>query len=87
MDEAIQDPEAIPRWLTQPGSGPMARWRSRTIRAAINPPREHPCLVGQRAGVGEQPRGGCRLLYEIPPGARRDGNALAFGPGQIRGRL
>ena len=95
-DEAIEDLEAIRRWLTQPGSGPLSRRRLRAIRAAINRLREHPCLypVGQHPSVRELPcDGGYRAMYEVFPDAGSDetaGDVLVlrvFGPGQSRDRL
>lgn len=93
---AREDLEAIRRWLTQPGSGPRARRRLATIRAAINRLREHPCRypVGQHPGVRELPyEGGYRALYEVLPDTGGDDTAgdvrvlRVFGPGQSRDRL
>ena len=95
-DEAIEDLQAIRRWLTQPGSGPRARRRLRAIRAAINRLKQHPCLwpVGQHAGLRELPcEGSYRALYEVIPDTGRDETAgdvivlRVYGPGQSRDRL
>lgn len=95
-DEAIEDLKAIRRWLTQPGSGPVARRRLTAIRTAINRLRDHPCrcAAGPHPGVRELPcDGGYRAIYEVHPDTGRDetsGNVLVlrvFGPGQSRNRL
>ncbi len=95
-DEAVEDLKAIRRWLTQPGSGPVARRRLSAVRAAINRLREHPCRypVGQHPGVRELPcNGGYRAMYELYPDTGRDettGDVLVlrvFGPGQSHDRL
>ena len=95
-DEAIDDLEAIRRWLTQPGAGAAARRRLRAIRAAINRLRRQPCLhgFGEHAGVRELPcEGGYQALYEVHPDTSRSetaGDVLVlrvFGPGQSRDRL
>src|SRR5580700_530346 len=86
----------LPRWLTQPGSGPRAWRRLAVIRDSIERLCEHPCLwpVGQHAGVRELPcEGGYRALYEVIPDTGRDETAGAVivlrvcGPGQSRNRL
>jgi plasmid stabilization system protein ParE len=92
--QARDDLDAIRPWLTQPGSGAMARRRLMGIRAAINRLREHPCLypVGQHAGVRELPcAGGYRAPYRVRPDTGRSATAgdvqvlRVFGPGQDRG--
>ena len=95
-EEAIEDLQAVRRWLTQSGSGPRARRRLTAIRAAINRLRAGPCLypVGQHPGVRELPcDGGYRALYEVIPDTGREETAgvvlvlRVFGPGQDRGML
>jgi plasmid stabilization system protein ParE len=95
-DEAIEDLNAIRRWLTQPGSGRAARGRLKAIRTAINRLREHPCVypIGQHPGVRELPcDGGYRALDEVRPDTGVDDSAgdvqvlRVFGPGQSRERL
>ena len=95
-DEAIDDLNAIRRWLTQPGAGTPARRRLAAIRAAIKGLPRHPCRypVGQHPGVREQPcDGGYRAMYQICPDTGRDDTAgdvlvlRVFGPGQSRLRL
>jgi len=95
-DDAIEDLRGIRRWLTQPGAGPIAQRRLRTMRAAINRLREAPCLhpVGQHPDVRELPfDGGYRVLYEVHPDTGRNATAgdvlvlRVFGPGQSRDRL
>jgi plasmid stabilization system protein ParE len=93
---ARDDLESIGLWLTQPGSGPAARRRLTTIRAAINRLLEHPCLypIGQHPGVRELPcDGGYRALYDVLPDTGRSETAgnvrvlRVFGPGQSRDRI
>jgi plasmid stabilization system protein ParE len=95
-DEAVEDLQAIRRWLMQPGSGPAARRRLRAIRAAIRRLREHPCRypAGQLPGVRELPcDGGYRAMYAVFPDTGRDETAgvvlvlRVFGPGQSRDRV
>lgn len=95
-DDAIEDLKTIPRWLTQPGSGPRARRRLTAIRAATNWLKQQPCLyrVGQHPGVRELLcDDGYRALYEGLPDTGRDETAgdvlvlLVVGPGQSRDRL
>ena len=95
-DKALADLDAATRWLTQPGSGPVARRRLAAIWAAIERLRDHPCLhpVGQHPRARELPcDGGYRALYRVIPDTGRDqtaGDVLVlrvFGPGQSRDRL
>ena len=95
-NEAIEDLEAIHRWLTQSGSGSRARRRLAAIRAAINGLRDSPCIypAGQHPGVRERPcDGGYRALYEVRPDTGHNetaGDVLVlrvFGPGQTRSDL
>jgi plasmid stabilization system protein ParE len=92
-DKALADLDAARRWLTQPGSGPVARRRLAAIGAAIEGLLDHPCLhpAGQHRGVRELPcAGGYRVLYRIIPDTGRDETAgdvqvlRMFGPGQDR---
>ena len=50
---ALADLDAMQRWQTQPGSGPVAIRRVKAIRAAIRRLKQHPCRypVGQYPGV------------------------------------
>jgi plasmid stabilization system protein ParE len=94
--EALADLDAIRGWQTQPGSGPAAIRRLRSIRAAIKRLKQYPCLypVGDHAGVRELPcEGGYRALYRVHPDTGRNGTAgdvrvlRVFGPGQSREHL
>lgn len=91
---ALADPDAIRRWLTQPGSGSAARRRLTLIWTAVELLRERPCLysVGGHPGVRELPcDGGYRVLYRVHPDTGRSETAgdmrvlRVFGPGQDRG--
>jgi plasmid stabilization system protein ParE len=95
-DEASDDLDAVRGWLTQPGSGPVARSRLAAIRAAINRLRQYPYLypIGEHPGVRELPcSGGYRALYRVVPDTGRNDTAgdvvvlRVFGPGQLRDRL
>lgn len=95
-NKALSDLASINGWLTQPGSGPAARRRLVTIRAAIRRLRLHPCLhpPGQHPGVRELPcDGGYRALYRVTPDtglSETSGDILVlrvFGPGQDRTTL
>ena len=94
-DEAIDDLDAIRRWLTQSGAGPRARRQLVAIRAAINRLKRSPCLwpVGQHPSIRELPcDGGYRALYEVYPDTGRDETAgdvtvlRVYGPAQDRSR-
>jgi plasmid stabilization system protein ParE len=93
---ARDDLDAIRRRLTQPGSGPVARRRLAAIRAAIDRPRECPCLypVREHPSVRALPcESGYRALYEILPDTGRNETAgdvrmlRVFGPGKDRGDI
>ncbi len=95
-DRALADLDSISRWLTQPGSGPVARRRLAAILTAVERLRLQPCLypVGQHPGVRELPcAGGYRALYRVQPDTGRDATAgdvrvlRVFGPGQDRATL
>ena len=94
-DDALADLAAIRGWLTQPGSGAVARRKLVAIRASIRKLRDHPCLyaTGDQPGVRELPcDGGCRALYRVHPDTGRNDTAgdvrvlRVFGPGQDRER-
>ena len=91
---ARDDLDALRRWLTQPGSGPVARRKLIGIWMAIEGLRDQPCLwpFGPHQGVRELPSdGGYRALYEVIPDTGRNETAgdvrvlRVFGPGQDRG--
>jgi plasmid stabilization system protein ParE len=93
---ARQDLDAARGWLTQPGSGPVARRKLAAIWTAIEQLRDHPCMypVGEHPGVRELPcDGGYRALYEVIPDTGRSETAgdvrvlRVFGPGQDRNIL
>lgn len=95
-EEAIDDLDAIRRWLTQPGAGSRARHELATIRADSRRLQQSPCLypIGQHLGVRELPcAGGYRALYQIRPDTGRNDTAgdllvvRVYGPGQDRGTL
>ncbi len=90
------DLDAVRLWLTQQGSGRVAKRKLAAIRASIKKLRLHPCLfpVGPYPGVRELPcDGGYRALYRVFPDTGRNDTAgdvlvlRVFGPGQDRGRL
>ncbi|MBV9539521.1 MAG: type II toxin-antitoxin system RelE/ParE family toxin [Acidisphaera sp.] len=92
-DEARDDLEGIRCWLTQPGSGSVARRRLAALRTTIEQLRTHPCRypVGRHRGVRELPcPGGYRAPYEVAPDTGRDADAgdvivlRVYGPGQDR---
>lgn len=87
------DIEAARRWLTQPGSGPVARRKLLAVLDAIEDLRDHPCRfpLGVHPGVRERLcAGGYRVLYRVRPDTGRDDNAgdvrvlRVYGPGQDR---
>ncbi len=93
---AREDFDAVRRWLTQPGSGPLARRTLAAIRASLRRLREQPCLwpVGDHPGVRELPcAGGYRVIYRVHPDTGRNETAgniqvlRVFGPGQDRRTL
>ena len=93
---ARDDLAGVRLWLTQLGSGPVARQRLAAIRVDAENLRQHPCLypLGRHPGVRGRPcTGGYRVLHEIDPDTGRDGTAgdvrvlRVFGPGQDRGAL
>lgn len=93
---ARDDLWAVRRWLTQPGSGPVAKRKLIAILAAIETLRDHPCRfpVCDHPGIRELPcAGGYRVLYRVVPDTGRTETAgdievlRVFGPGQDRERL
>jgi hypothetical protein len=63
---ARDDLAGVRRWLTQFGSGPVARRRLSAIRMEIGNLQQHPCLYpfGRHPGVRELScTGGYRVLY------------------------
>jgi hypothetical protein len=91
--QGIGDLEAAWRWLTQPGSGPVAWAKFDGIVTAIESLRDHPCRwpLGRHFGVRELPcAGGYRALYEVNPdtgGNETAGDVRVFGAGQGRLRI
>ncbi len=92
-DDALADLAHIKHWLTQPGSGAIARRRLTAIGTAIEHLRQQPCLwaIGPHANVRELPcGGGYRVLYEVHPDTGRNetaGDVLilrVYGPGENR---
>lgn len=90
---ARDDLDAVRRWLTQSGSGPIARRKLAAIRTEIRRLLQTPCLwpVGQHPGVRELPSaGGYRTLYEVVPDTGDNDSAgevrvlRVYGPGQNR---
>lgn len=93
---ARDDLDATRRWLTQLGSGPVARRKLMAIWTAIEGLRDHPCLwpVGPHRGVRVLPcDGGYRALYEVIPDTGHNETAgdvvvlRVYGPGQDRSTL
>ncbi len=91
--EARDDLAAARDWLTQPGSGPAARYKLAAIRADIRRLQQQPRLwpVGDHPGVRELPAAGeYRVFYKIEPDTGRDDTAgdvrvlRVYGPGQDR---
>jgi plasmid stabilization system protein ParE len=92
-DDALADLDNARAWLTQPGSGPVARRKLVAIRADIRRLKQHPCQwpVGDTQGVRELPAaGGYRVFYKVHPDTGRNADAgdvlvlRVYGPGQDR---
>ncbi len=92
-EKALDDLDAARLWLTQPGSGPVARRKLAAIRADIRRLQQVPCQwpVGDMPGVRELTgAGGWRVLYEVEPDTGRSADAgdvrvlRVYGPGQDR---
>lgn len=95
-EEARDDFEAVRDWLTQPGSGPVARRKLAAIRADIRRLQQQPCLwpVGDHPGIRVMPAaGGYHVFYKVIPDTGRNETAgdvfvlRVYGPGQDRRRL
>jgi plasmid stabilization system protein ParE len=92
---AEEDLAAVRAWFSQPGSGPRALARRRTIAQAIRDLIRHPSRypIGDHEGVRERPVQGHRVLYAVVPDTGDDrtaGDVLVlrvFGPGQARDRI
>jgi plasmid stabilization system protein ParE len=91
-DDAEADIGAMRRWNTQPGAGPMAKKRIKTVLAAIRQLARNPCLYakGDIPGTREMIIEDHVVVYEVDPDTGRSrtaGNVLVlrvFGPGQSR---
>ena len=95
-NRALADLDEARRWLTQPGSGMVARRKLAAIRADIRRLQQEPSRwpVGDTPGVRELPcAGGWRALYRVAPDTGSDATAgdvrvlRVYGPGQERSRL
>ena len=83
---------AIRRWQLQPGSGPAAKRRVKTILATIERLRRLPRLYahGDRPGTREVSCEGHRVVYVVDRDTGRNEDAgdvtvlRVFGPGQSR---
>jgi len=90
--EAAADLIAARRWLLQPGSGQVARRRTRNIRSSIRALRQAPCLwaIGDHPDIREIPVEGYRVLYSVVPDTSSNDTAgdvevlRVFGPWQER---
>lgn len=93
--KAGDDLEATRGWLTQPGSGLVARRKLAAIRSDIRLLQQQPCLwpVGNHPGVRELPVAGGYQFYKVEPDTGRDDTAgdvrvlRIYGPGQARRSL